>query len=180
MERTDVTNRFYSPFPQFLDSTPAVRAGARLFFYAAGTSTKLDTYSDATLLTANANPLTLNSLGQPDTAIFLSDALYKIVLAPSGSDDGSRPVLRRGDQGDAVRDLQRLLINQGYADVVVDGVFGPRTDSNVRAFQRRCGLGADGIVGSDTWRALDSARSAPPADGPAQARASARKQKALV
>lgn len=38
-------------------------------------------------MTANDNPLTLNALGQPDTDIFLSDLAYKVVLAPSGSDD---------------------------------------------------------------------------------------------
>jgi hypothetical protein len=82
-----MTNRFYSPFPQFFDSTPTPRSGARLFFYVAGSSTKQNTYSNTGLSIANDNPLTLNALGQPDTDIYLSDLPYKIVLAPAGSDD---------------------------------------------------------------------------------------------
>jgi hypothetical protein len=73
-----MTNRFYSPFQQFFDSTPTPRSGARLFFYAAGTSTKQNTYSNTTLVTANDNPLTLNALGQPDTDIYLSDLPIKL------------------------------------------------------------------------------------------------------
>lgn len=82
-----MTNRFYSPFQQFFDATPTVRSGARLFFYAAGTSTKQNTFSDTALSVANNNPITLNALGQSDTDIYLSDLSYKVVLAPPGSDD---------------------------------------------------------------------------------------------
>jgi hypothetical protein len=92
-----VSNRFYSPFPQFFDSTPTPRSGARLFFYQANSSTKQNTYSNATLVTANDNPITLNALGQSDTAIYLSDAAYKIVLAPPGSDDPPDSALWTGD-----------------------------------------------------------------------------------
>ncbi len=52
---------FYLPFQQIFDSKPTVRPGAGLFFYASGTSSKLDTFSDAGL--SIANPTTLTALG---------------------------------------------------------------------------------------------------------------------
>jgi hypothetical protein len=82
-----MASRFVNPFPQYLDSTPEVRAGAKLFFYEAGTSTKLNTYSDRTLSTANTNPVVLNSAGYPAVDIYLQDLDYKVVLAPSTDTD---------------------------------------------------------------------------------------------
>jgi murein L,D-transpeptidase YcbB/YkuD len=74
-----------------------------------------------------------------------------------------RPVLRRGSRGERVRFLQRLLNDwlanpPGRAPLVLDGIFGPRTQAAVVAFQRRNGLPADGIVGSRTWNALQAPR----------------------
>lgn len=56
--------------------------------------------------------------------------------------------LRRGDEGDNVRMLQSLL------GLVVDGDFGPKTESAVKAAQSKAGLVVDGIVGPQTWGAL--------------------------
>lgn len=59
-----------------------------------------------------------------------------------------RPTLRRGDTGDLVVRLQRLV------GAVADGAFGPLTEAAVRDVQRRLGLVPDGIVGPLTWAAL--------------------------
>jgi putative chitinase len=67
-----------------------------------------------------------------------------------------RPVLRRGSKGNAVVDLQRLLRKLGFM-VAVDADFGVGTEVAVAAFQRAQQLDADGIVGRDTWTALDGA-----------------------
>ncbi|MBD2356525.1 peptidoglycan-binding protein [Tolypothrix sp. FACHB-123] len=67
--------------------------------------------------------------------------------------NASLPNLRFGDTGDAVRVLQRLLLNNRYA-VKVDGVFGALTETAVKAFQNQRNLKTDGIVGQRTWREL--------------------------
>ncbi len=64
--------------------------------------------------------------------------------------------LRRGDRGARVFDLQRRLNELGYNPGPVDGIFGPRTEAAVRAFQRDAGLVPDGIVGPRTRAALGS------------------------
>lgn len=65
--------------------------------------------------------------------------------APTG-----RPTLRRGAVGDLVTTIQAKV------GVVADGTFGGATEAAVRAFQARHHLVPDGIVGPQTWKALDS------------------------
>ena len=64
--------------------------------------------------------------------------------------------MRRGSKGDAVTELQRMLRKLGFL-VAVDADFGAGTEVAVAAFQRDKKLGADGIVGSLSWAALDEA-----------------------
>ena len=65
--------------------------------------------------------------------------------------------LRRGSSGPNVVVIQVALnrISQNYPAIpkipAVDGIFGSRTESAVRAFQQIFGLSADGIVGPATW-----------------------------
>jgi murein L,D-transpeptidase YcbB/YkuD len=63
------------------------------------------------------------------------------------------PTVSFGQAGVTVRILQRLLISNGYG-MRVDGVFGPFTETAVKAFQNRRNLTPDGIVGQKTWREL--------------------------
>ena len=65
---------------------------------------------------------------------------------------------RRGGS-DQVRAVQRTLRKADQQPGPVDGVFGPRTEAAVTAFQSKAGLAADGVVGQNTWRALERARS---------------------
>jgi hypothetical protein len=76
------------PKPQIMLATGLPANGYKLFFYAAGSSTKQNTYTDSTGNTANSNPIVLNSLGQPATEIwFTAGESYKVVLAPSTDTD---------------------------------------------------------------------------------------------
>jgi N-acetylmuramoyl-L-alanine amidase len=63
-------------------------------------------------------------------------------------------LIREGDAGPAVRDVQRRLKRVAAPDLSVDATFGARTLEAVRRFQRERGLDADGIVGPHTWREL--------------------------
>jgi len=71
-------------------------------------------------------------------------------------------ILRRGDRGDAVKDLQRALTAAGYP-VMQDGAFGPATAAAVERFQADHGLGVDGIAGAATFGALAKATKGSPA-----------------
>lgn len=61
------------------------------------------------------------------------------------------PVLRQGSSGVFVKILQTLM--NVYSDDIlsVDGVFGPVTKGAVMKYQRKEHLGADGVVGKQTW-----------------------------
>ena len=63
-------------------------------------------------------------------------------------------MLQRGDQGDDVKALQRLLNQLGFNSGPDDGDFGPVTERAVKAYQRWAGIAADGVVGPQTWEAL--------------------------
>ena len=74
------------------------------------------------------------------------------------------PTLRRGSKGEYVKQLQVLLLCEGYGDLLaddtqnpMDGIFGQRTEKAVKAFQKDHGLTVDGIVGKKTWAALEAA-----------------------
>lgn len=69
-------------------------------------------------------------------------------------------VLKKGDNGDAVKALQTLLIGYGYKMTSgcitygADGSFGGATDRAVRKYQKDNGLAVDGTVGPATWSKL--------------------------
>ena len=75
----------------------------------------------------------------------------------SGEDVYAQPTLRKGSMGDAVRELQDALKKLGYYGGNLDGIFGPKTESAVKAFQKDNKLAQDGIVGPLTRAALDKA-----------------------
>ena len=64
------------------------------------------------------------------------------------------PLVRQGAQGDITKLLQEKLASLGYSTNGVDGIFGSGTRNAVVKFQSDNGLGADGIVGRNTWNKL--------------------------
>ncbi len=63
------------------------------------------------------------------------------------------PVIAKPMRGAPIEALQHLLRHHG-SGITADGIFGPKTDAAVKAFQQSHGLVADGKVGPKTWPKL--------------------------
>lgn len=55
-----------------------------------------------------------------------------------------------GSRGDEVRRIQSRLRSLGFYNGAVDGIYGTSTQKAVKAFQKNCGITADGIAGPKT------------------------------
>ena len=67
-----------------------------------------------------------------------------------------RPSLKLGDQGDDVLELQKYLIKLNYLSGTPDGIFGFNTERAVRNFQKDYNILINGVVGNNTWVALEN------------------------
>ncbi|MBR4419704.1 MAG: spore cortex-lytic enzyme [Clostridia bacterium] len=63
-------------------------------------------------------------------------------------------IYKQGSRGATVKTIQQKLKRWGYYTGAVDGIFGTKTKEAVKYFQRKNGLKVDGIVGSQTLKAL--------------------------
>lgn len=75
--------------------------------------------------------------------------------APQTKDTGE-PLLREGDRGQCVGRVQAKIKDVLVPDLAVDDDFGPATKQAVRGFQYVYGLSVDGLVGPQTWHAVDT------------------------
>jgi peptidoglycan hydrolase-like protein with peptidoglycan-binding domain len=119
------------------------------------------------LLRARNHPVAVDGIFGPNTEAALKAFQQSRGLAADGivgPQTWPRLIVqvRRGSTGDAVRGVQEVIkfhdLSGGAEGpgVVIDGIFGPRTDRFVRGFQTAVGTPSDGIVGPITWRALVS------------------------
>lgn len=81
--------------------------------------------------------------------------------------------LRVGSRGDDVLLMQNYLnaIGKHYPAIPAlsaDGVFGPLTETAVRAFQRQFGLTVDGVIGQQTWYTIVDVYNGLPTSGGSQ------------
>jgi len=70
--------------------------------------------------------------------------------------DKNGRVLRPGARGTDVRQIQEILALTGHNPGGADGVFGPRTQAAIEAFQAEAGLKIDGKVGPNTRARLSA------------------------
>jgi peptidoglycan hydrolase-like protein with peptidoglycan-binding domain len=68
----------------------------------------------------------------------------------------NEPTIKVGSTGLPVRRAQNRLTLAGYDTGGVDGTFGSRTESGVRALQQASAITVDGIVGPETWHKIDA------------------------
>lgn len=66
----------------------------------------------------------------------------------------NRILLKKGSRGQDVKSLQLMLRREGFKIYKIDGIFGRRTEQQVKEFQKSRNLTVDGIVGMGTFGAL--------------------------
>ena len=80
-------------------------------------------------------------------------------LFDGGEDAGwelGERILRDGDYGADVEELQQRLKAAGYDPGEIDGEYGPNTAGAVRALQKDAGIAVDGEFGPDSLKALEA------------------------
>lgn len=119
--------------------------------------------------------------GQREGKLLLAHELAHVAL---GHATGAQPTrlkptgtsLQRGSEGPEVRHVQERLLALGFMSArdfnTGPGVFGPRTEAAVTAFQAARKLGVDGVVGPKTLAALGT--STGPVAAPAKPKTGAR------
>lgn len=73
---------------------------------------------------------------------------------PIHSTSGFSCLLGNGNAGSAVRALQKGLKKCYSSGLVVDGIFGNRTETVLKSAQRSAGVTADGVYGPQTANAI--------------------------
>lgn len=77
------------------------------------------------------------------------------ILQMMGDTAPVRRVIRVGSRGADVREAQKFLTASGFDTRGIDGMFGRNTQVAAKAFQKSKNLVQDGVIGPDTWRALE-------------------------
>ena len=109
--------------------------------------------------------------GNVDQNYLLKSSLINGTESGSGNKDKAEPakpkteaktvtvtlkVLKKGSEGSQVRTVQRLIVANGFSvgRAGCDGIYGPDTETAVKAYQRSAKLTQDGIVAAKTWKKL--------------------------
>jgi len=66
--------------------------------------------------------------------------------------------IRQGSKGDCVKILQNAINGLSGSKLAVDGDFDPATAGAVKNYQCGVGIGVDGVVGSQTWGAIQAGK----------------------
>lgn len=77
----------------------------------------------------------------------------KVIIRYNGNGTKYRNYIKMGDSGSEVKKLQQFLNWAMDSKLVVDGDFGVKTDTAVRAFQTKCKITVDGLFGTGSLTA---------------------------
>lgn len=77
-------------------------------------------------------------------------SLSLIIYNQNISDESAMTLSSFGSRGEEVRQIQKKLKSLGFYSGSVDGIYGTATKNAVTAFQKSCGITADGIAGPTT------------------------------
>ena len=124
-----------SPTPklQFFDANGDPLVGGLLYTYAAGTTTPLTSYTDSTGVSANTNPIVLDSRGEAN--VWLGAAIYKFALYTSASvliwtvDNINGSTFSVNATGDGTT-LAFSVVN-GFTSIYINGVYQNRNTYTV-------------------------------------------------
>ena len=94
-------------------------------------------------------------LGEPRTFAIMREGDYMIFASANVNYRAKITTIRNGSRGNIVKIAQLLLERAVGYGLTVEGIFGSKTETTVRNFQRQKGLAVDGIVGNNTWNKLD-------------------------
>ena len=100
--------------------------------------------------------------------IILSMVVTLIFVCISSVAMAASILVRDGSRGESVRQVQSLLIEQGYLADSADGICGPNTVAAIRHFQQDNNLTVDGICGNGTYRVLSGGADYDPPTEPAR------------
>ena len=127
-----------SPTPklQFFDANGDPLVGGLLYTYEAGSTTPLTTYTDSTGVSANTNPIILDSRGEAN--VWLSFAAYKLALYTSAnvliwtvdniSTNGSNLSVT-DHTGDGT--TTAFAVDDGFTAIYINGVYQNRNTYTV-------------------------------------------------
>ena len=86
--------------------------------------------------------------------LILINILAVSLIAFTNHNEVEEVVSKFGSSGNEVKQIQTKLKNWGYYSGDIDGVYGSRTTSAVKKFQKSNGLTVDGIAGTATLKAM--------------------------
>ncbi len=86
--------------------------------------------------------------------LILINILAVSLIAFTNHNEVKEVVSKFGSSGNEVKQIQTKLKNWGYYSGDIDGIYGSRTTSAVKKFQKSNGLTVDGIAGTATLKAM--------------------------
>lgn len=134
-------------------------------FYTATEAKYLMDTGEFVKLTASKYVNQEDYLGVGDILVTKTKGHTVVVLSNGSKYDGEAEeakrelgdrILRDGDYGSDVQELQARLKAAGYDPGEIDGEYGPNTEAAVKALQEDAGIAVDGEFGPDSLKALEA------------------------